>query len=124
MEMLSKGIEGITVVYLGGRLDIFEAESAEMNLFEIAEKNSGNSMIIVLEGLDYLSSSGLRIFISLKRQLDAQGRRLALCNFRNNAVHNFFRIINIKQMFDIFRTEDEAVRYIVSKKMDKSDLVA
>jgi anti-anti-sigma factor len=81
-------------------------------------------MIIVLEKLDYLSSSGLRIFIALKRLLDNRYKRLALCNNRNNAVHIFFKIINIKQMFNIYRTEDEAAQYIVGGKKAKSGRVA
>ncbi len=124
MNIRAKSIGNITVVYLIGRLDIFESESAEMDLFDIVEENPENHMVIVLEKLDYLSSSGLRIFISLKRFLENRGRRLILCNDRNNAVNIFFKIVNIGQMFDIFRSEDEAARYIAAGKKTKAGRVA
>lgn len=124
MNIRAKSIGNITVVYLSGRLDIFEAESAEMDLFDIAEENLDNHLILVLEKLDYLSSSGLRIFISLKRLLENRGRRLVLCNNKNNAVNIFFKIINIGQMFRIFRTEEEAARSIAEVKKTKAGRVA
>jgi len=124
MNILTNIIEDATVVYLNGRLDYFESESAESILFDMADNNPDNHMIIVLEGLDHLGSSGLRIFISLKRHLAERGKRLVLCNDRNSAVDNFFRIINIQQMFDIFRTESEAIRSISISRKSESGLVA
>ena len=112
MELKSRTIGNITIIYLRGRLDIFEAESAEASMSECVEKNRGNHVVLVLEGLDYLSSSGLRIFISLKRRLSDSGCELVLCNKSNNAVNIFFKIINIKDMFLIVESEDEAIKYL------------
>ncbi len=109
MILRTKTIGGMTIIYLHGRLDLFEAEMVEKDLFDIAESSNSNHMIIVLEGLDYLSSSGLRVFISLKRSLNQNGRQLLLCNKSNNAVNIFLKIINIKDMLKIFRTEEEAI---------------
>ncbi|MBN1496421.1 MAG: STAS domain-containing protein [Spirochaetes bacterium] len=124
MNIRVKSTVGITIVYLSGRLDIFESESAEMDLIDIADEYPENHIVIVLEKLDYLSSSGLRIFISLKRYLDNRGKRLVLCNDRNNAVNIFFKIINIGQMFDIFRSEEQAVLSIANGKKSKAGRVA
>jgi len=124
MNIRVKSTVGITIVYLSGRLDIFESESAEMDLIDIADEYPENHIIIVLEKLDYLSSSGLRIFISLKRYLDNRGKRLVLCNDRNNAVNIFFKIINIGQMFDIFRSEEQAALSIANGKKSKAGRVA
>lgn len=111
MILRTKNLGDVTVIYLHGRLDLFEAEMVEKDLFDIAKSNERNHMIIVLEGLDYLSSSGLRVFISLKRFLTPGGRQLLLCNRGNNAVNIFLKIINIKDMLKIFRTEEEAIRH-------------
>ncbi|OHD66337.1 MAG: hypothetical protein A2176_07580 [Spirochaetes bacterium RBG_13_51_14] len=112
MNVRTKNIGNITVIYLYGRLDIFEAELAEKDIFDIADKNNSSDIILVLDGLDYLSSSGLRIFISLKRHLENNGCQLFLSNKSNNAVNIFFRIVNIKDMFVIFETEEEALHYL------------
>jgi anti-sigma B factor antagonist len=111
MILRTKDIGNMTIIYLHGRLDLFEAERVEKDLFEIAESQKENHMIIVLEGLDYLSSSGLRVFISLKRTLNMNGRQVLFCNRNNNAVNIFLKIINIKDMLKIFRTEEEALRH-------------
>jgi len=116
MNITTKNVGNATVIYLYGRLDIFVAQAVEADIFDILENNIGNHIILVLERLDYLSSSGLRIFISLKRVLGLSGCQLILCNKNNNAVNIFFRIINIKDMFTIFETEEEAVQYLSSDK--------
>ncbi len=116
MDITTKNVGNATVIYLYGRLDIFVAQAVEADIFDIMENNIGNHLILVLERLDYLSSSGLRIFISLKRVLGLSGCQLILCNRGNNAVNIFFRIINIKDMFTIFQTEEEAVQYLSSDK--------
>jgi anti-anti-sigma factor len=116
MNLQTKNIGNITAIYLHGRLDIFVAESVEKDIFDIMENNIGNHIILVLERLDYLSSSGLRIFISLKRVLGLNGCQLVLCNKSNNAVNIFFKIINIKDMFNIFETEEDAIHYLSGDK--------
>ena len=116
MILRTKDIGSMTVIYLHGRLDLFEAERVEEDLLEIAASRNENHMLIVLEGLDDLSSSGLRVFISLKRTLNLDGRQLLLCNRGNNAVNIFLKIINIKDMLKIFRTEEEAIRHCGGEK--------
>jgi anti-sigma B factor antagonist len=124
MILKTKNIGAMTIIYLHGRLDLFEAETVEKDLFDIAESNNENHMIIVLEGLDYLSSSGLRVFISLKRFLNLNGRQLLLCNRNNNAVNIFLKIINIKDMLKIFRTEEEAIRHCGGVRKTLADKIA
>lgn len=116
MNITTKNVGNMTVIYLYGRLDIFVAQSVEADIFDIMENNIGNHIILVLERLDYLSSSGLRIFISLKRVLGLSGCQLILCNKSNNAVNIFFKIINIKDMFTIFETEEDAILYLSADK--------
>jgi anti-sigma B factor antagonist len=124
MILRTKNIGNATVVNLHGRLDLFEAEQVEKDLFEIAESSKDSHMIIVLEGLDYLSSSGLRIFISLRRFLNLSGRQLLLCNKNNNAVNIFLKIINIKDMLTIYRTEEEALRQCNGGRKTLADKIA
>jgi anti-sigma B factor antagonist len=124
MIVKTRNVGAMTIIYLHGRLDLFEAEKVEKDLFDIAEANNDNHMIIVLEGLDYLSSSGLRVFISLKRFLNLNGRQLLLCNRNNNAVNIFLKIINIKDMLKIFRTEDEAIRHCGGSRKTLADKIA
>jgi len=124
MNQRTKNIGDITIVYLSGRLDIFESEMAEKDIISILEKNEDSHIILVLEDLDYLSSSGLRIFISLKRTLEARGQMLLLCNKNNNAVKIFFKIVNIKDMFTIFETEDQAVGYLSGLQANKAVKIA
>jgi anti-sigma B factor antagonist len=124
MILKTKNIDSMTIIYLHGRLDLFEAEIVEKDLFGIAESNNDNHLIIVLEGLDYLSSSGLRVFISLKRYLNLNGRQLLLCNRSNNAVNIFLKIINIKDMLKIFKTEEDAIRHCGGSRKSLADKIA
>ncbi len=112
MNLRIRNRDNMTIIYLHGRLDLFEAEMVEKELYDIAESSNANHIILVLEGLDYLSSSGLRVFISLRRFLSINGRQLLLCNKNNNAVNIFLKIINIKDMLKIYKTEEEAIRQL------------
>ena len=116
MKFRTRNINNVTSIYLAGRLDIFEAEITENNIFSTVKEHDKNHAILVLEDVEYLNSSTLRIFVSLKRYLEKRGNILILCNQSNTAVDVFFRIVNIKDMFIIYETEDEAISYLSNIK--------
>jgi anti-sigma B factor antagonist len=124
MNINTETIGNIVVIYLEGRLDILEAESFEKAIFDIAYVSVGKHIILDLQKLDYLSSSGLRVFISLKRFLEQNGTHLVLSSNGNNAVTLFFKIINIEDMFHILETVEDAIRYLTDDVKTYADKIA
>ncbi len=99
--------ESIQVIKIKGRLDIFRAVEIESQLKTML--NSGCSLIVLdLSGLEYLSSSGLRICLDLLRQINARKGKLALCGM-NPTVRKMFHMVEMEDLFEIHKNLGEAL---------------
>jgi stage II sporulation protein AA (anti-sigma F factor antagonist) len=98
----------IVVVYLEGRLDVSVANEVEENLAELIDKGDYKKVVLNMEGIEYMSSSGFRACISTLRKLNAKEGFLKMCNIKP-AVKRIFDVIELTSLFDIYATEGEAV---------------
>lgn len=96
------------VVYLSGRMDVHLASDIESELQQIMQKFPDKDIILNLDEVEYMSSSGLRVFVSLMRTLKDSGRALKLCNL-SMAVRKVFEVVELMDMFDIYESEEEAL---------------
>ncbi|MCB1139964.1 MAG: STAS domain-containing protein [Leptospiraceae bacterium] len=96
------------VVYLSGRMDVHLASEIENELNDIIQKNNQKNIVLNLDDVEYMSSSGLRVFVSLMRTLKESGRNLKLCNL-SLAVRKVFEVVELMDMFDIYESEEEAL---------------
>ncbi|EPG50286.1 STAS domain protein [Leptospira kirschneri serovar Cynopteri str. 3522 CT] len=78
MEIKTKKIGKHTLVALNGRLDIGHSDEVEAKLLDDVQSGQGD-ILINLENISYISSSGIRIFVGMVRELEKQGRKLKLC---------------------------------------------
>ena len=56
----------------------------------------------------YISSSGIRVFIATYRQLKSDGGKMILADL-NNSVNKIIEIAELKELFEICPTVDEAI---------------
>lgn len=112
--MESKKIDTTIILYLKGRLDAYLSKTVEKEINELINIETSCNFIFNLKDVEYLSSSGLRIFVSTIRILKESKRVLVLCSM-NRAVHNIFRIVELLDMFNIFDTEKEAIDFLRKK---------
>ena len=96
------------VIYIRGKLDIHMATQIEDEVEEIFNRFSGKNFLLNLEDLEYVSSSGLRIFITLQRQLNGASRKLRICNLTER-VYGTFEVVELTTAFDIFDSEETAL---------------
>ncbi|OKY86462.1 MAG: hypothetical protein BHV69_02495 [Bacteroidales bacterium 52_46] len=99
MEISISNTDGKLRACLNGRLDTLCAPQCEKDL-EPIRKNSGNENIIDCSGLGYISSSGLRIFLSLLKKVKNDGGTLVLENV-NDEIKNIFTITGFHKLFTI-----------------------
>ena len=111
MDFNKKKIDNNIIIYLTGRLDVHLSADTEKAINELIKAESSSNFVLNLHDVEYMSSSGLRIFVSTMRILKENKRRLALCNM-NNAVKKIFEVVELTDMFDIFDTEDEALNFL------------
>ena len=84
-------------VVLAGRLDATQCDSALRFLERLAEPR-----VIDLARLEYIASSGLRVFLMTKKRIMASGTGLRLINV-SPQVHDIFRYAGFDQIIDMTR---------------------
>ncbi|HON78611.1 MAG TPA: STAS domain-containing protein [Spirochaetota bacterium] len=109
MELKTKKINNIVVIYLEGRLDVHLSADVEKEINKIISDDPSSHLLLNLHDVEYMSSSGLRIFVSTMRILKESKRKLALCNM-NTAVKKIFEVVELMDMFDIHENEEEALK--------------
>ena len=95
--VINHGVE--MVVKLSGRLDTTTSPALDEKIKN--EKIEENLVIIDFSELEYISSAGLRLLLSLKKELDACGKTLEIHNINDVVkevfeVTGFINILNIK----------------------------
>lgn len=86
------------VVALNGELDTVTTAQIGEELNRIIEMAS-NQLIIDCKDLEYISSSGLRFFMQLKRHSEQQNGTVTLINL-NDDVKEVFRISGFHHIFN------------------------
>ncbi len=110
MEIIEKKQDNYSVFKLTGRLDSNTSLGFEKKLFEAIEDGSKN-MILDFEGLDYISSAGLRVILKATKNLKHTDGRLVLCSMQDY-VKEVFEISGFDTFLPIVKSVDEALQSI------------
>lgn len=108
MNLNIKKVNNVIIVYLSGRLDVQLSADIEKEIIRTIESEPQCHFILNLKETNYLSSSGIRIFVSTMRILKEKHKALKICEMDNNA-KRIFEIVELMDMFDIYDTEEEAL---------------
>ena len=82
-------------VNLSGRLDASQVETARAALDQIE-----TSCTVDFTNLEYISSAGLGVLLSVQKRLSRSGERLILANL-NSHIGEIFRIAGFDKVFEI-----------------------
>jgi len=107
MDIKKDKIGIFSVLKIKGRIDTINSKDLEdevNRIFDSGEKN----LIFNCSEMNYISSSGLRVFLVVqKRAISLQGK-LYLCNMQP-AIKEIFVISGFSNLFRIFDTQEEAL---------------
>jgi anti-sigma B factor antagonist len=107
MEITVKTVNDVEIVFLNGRLDAYNSNLVENKFDEIID--SGKVQVVAdLSGVDYISSSGLRVTLSSLKKLNKMGGTLKLSSLQPYVLE-VFEIAGFTQLFQIYHDENEAV---------------
>lgn len=106
MEIKTKKIGKHTLVALNGRLDIGHSDEVEAKLLDDVQSGQGD-ILINLENISYISSSGIRIFVGMVRELEKR-RKLKLCCI-TPPVKKVFDVVELLDLFEVYETESSAL---------------
>lgn len=96
-----------TVVTLQGRLDTTQADSVEKKIVEILDQKY-DRIIFDCKEMDYISSSGLRIFLIAQKRMMAIGGQLRLCSLQPG-IQEIFDMSGFSMIFNIFPDLESAL---------------
>ena len=114
MELIFETKGNTTIVNLNGRLDTSNYTELEEKLLKIITK--GSAILVDCAGLDYISSSGLRVLLLALKKAELTDSKLALCSLQDR-IMEIFKISAFDSIFTIFQNQEEALE----KYMDTSD---
>jgi anti-sigma B factor antagonist len=107
MEIGDKKVGAVDIIYLAGRLDAYAANDVEKKMSAFTDKTPVN-LIVSMEKLEYISSSGLRVLLAgLKKARKQQGDIRLAC--MQPYVKEVFDVAGFTQLFKVFDKENEAV---------------
>ncbi|MBO6168694.1 MAG: STAS domain-containing protein [Bacteroidales bacterium] len=99
MEVRINTEKDLTTVFLSGRLDTPSSQEVAAKLESLQDKASG-TIVLDCSELKYISSSGLRIFLSLRKAAAAQGGKVIVKDI-NDDIRNVFMMTGFLNLFEI-----------------------
>ena len=107
MNITTEKIDNFSVLNIDGRIDSSNFTVFEEEINRILS-NSVTNIIFNCKGLNYISSSGLRVFLVAQKKIISLKGRLYLCNMQP-AIKEIFSISGFSNIFRIFDTLEEAL---------------
>lgn len=96
------------IVRLKGELDHHTADTVRRRMEEAIEKGNCNHMILNMEQLSFMDSSGLGVILGRYKQITAKGGKLIVCGM-NAAVQRLFHMSGLFKIVDIADNERLAI---------------
>ena len=107
MEIVEKQHNDVFIFKLNGRLDSNTSPSFEERIFEAIEHGS-SKLIVDFEGVDYISSAGLRVLNKTTKQLRNSEGKLILCSMQDY-IKEVFEIAGFDTFLPIVSSCDDAI---------------
>lgn len=99
--------ETITIIDLNGFLDAHTAPVLETTFTELIEKDN-YKIVVNFKSLEYISSAGLGVFMAYIEKVRENEGDIKLTEM-NDKVYNIFDLLGFPLLYEIFKSEDEAV---------------
>lgn len=107
MEIQSQQRQGILVISLTGSLDALTADQAQRTIGD--QLDGGQHQIVLdLDQLDFMSSSGLRLLLNVLRRSRDLGTGFCLAAVQPD-VRRSLEISGLERILDIYRSVEDAV---------------
>ncbi len=108
MEFQKRDEDWVTVVSLSGRLDLNSGNDLKNQIKELLNEDK-TSIHLNLNDVEFVNSSGLGALVSVMKEIRIHRGRLTLSDLADY-VREIFDITQLSHIFEIFATEEEAVR--------------
>lgn len=114
LKVNTRTVDGASIIDLQGEVDVYTAPELKQQIIDLLD--SGSQRVIVnLQSVDYLDSTALGVLIGgLKRLRERNGSLDLICP--NPRIKRIFEITGLDKIFDIYNTEEEAIKASTPKE--------
>ncbi|HEX5983236.1 MAG TPA: STAS domain-containing protein [Solirubrobacterales bacterium] len=91
---------------LEGELDLWSVERLQAALQRVAQKH--DAVLVGLQGCEFVDSTGIALFLQVRRQLEDKGGRLVLYGC-SDQVLRIFTVAGLTDAGIVFSSRDEAL---------------
>ena len=105
--MSERDDEGITVLTVGGELDVAASPSFSEKLNEVIRQQGGD-LVVDLQRVSFVDSTGLAVLLNALRRLTRARRRMAVV-IGDGAVRRAFDVTRLHWTFEVFPDVDTAL---------------
>ena len=91
---------------LEGELDLWSVERLQAALQRVARDN--DAILVGLQSCDFVDSTGIALFLQVRRQLESEGGRLVLYGC-SDQVLRIFTVAGLTDAGIVFGSRDEAI---------------
>jgi anti-anti-sigma factor len=108
MDISEDRTADLVILGLSGKLDATTAKTFEDKI--LAEIDSGDRRFVIdLSQLDYVSSSGLRVFLLAAKRLRSKDGKIALCSLKDH-VQQVFDLSGFSSILAIYGSREEGIK--------------
>jgi anti-sigma B factor antagonist len=100
-------IGNITVVKIAGRIDVHNSDSFSDTIADLLAKEKKN-IVFDLKELTFITSCGLRTFITIRRKLNGMRGEVKLANMIKSVRH-LFDTVELSRIYEIYTSLDDAI---------------
>lgn len=108
MNIKSEKKQNFIVLKIEGRIDTVRSSVLEKEINQLFEKGEKN-LILNCKEMNYISSSGLRVFLVAQKKAISLDGKLYLSNLQPG-IQEIFRISGFSNLFKIFETQETALK--------------
>ena len=110
VEIEEKG--EIIVVRLEGRLDAASSPQLEQKISAVIDQGHFK-LLVNLSGVEYLSSAGMRLLLSLSKKLKHLEGKLVACSM-SDEVMEVIKMAGFQRVIEFYPNEEESLTHLVS----------
>jgi anti-sigma B factor antagonist len=107
MEINLKSVGRVTVVEMAGDIDSNTAPQAQERILPLAQ--SGSKLLLDMSAVGYMSSAGLRMLLSMYRQVSRQNGTMVLVGLAEE-IKDTMAVTGFLNFFTIRDTVDEGLK--------------
>ncbi|MFC1896638.1 STAS domain-containing protein [Thermodesulfobacteriota bacterium] len=113
MEVIEKRENGACVLQVMGRLDSNTSPDFEKKVFEAIE-GGVTRLVVDCEGLDYVSSAGLRVILKATKRLKKTEGMIVVCSMRDY-IREVFEMAGFDSFIPVARNREEALKALAAE---------